>query len=125
MPVAVPPLEEMLVNVRFSGVVPAVRFMSTAVAVVELMVPLVVVMVLVLSIACSPAMPASGEISREPKVIVPVLPVPAPPKTTAVLPEAFAAVFPKLSAAPDEATLRPLPVGFVIVVVGLVKLPAT
>ena len=40
-------------------------------------------------------------------------------------PDKLEAVSPKLSVAPDVPTLMPMPVGFVIVVVGVVRLPAT
>ncbi len=72
MPVAVPPLEDTLVKVTLNGVVLLLRVISTAVALGALIVPLVVVMVLLLSVATNPVWPESGEMSREPKVIVPV-----------------------------------------------------
>src|SRR5712671_6218087 len=124
-PSTVPPLDERLVKVMLSGVVPVVLLILTAVAVPEFIVPLVVVMVLVLSVGTSPAIPASGAILSAPKLIVPVLPVPLPPKSTPVFPEAFTVVFPKLSVALDVLTLMPLPVGLVMVLVGEVRVPAT
>src|SRR5436190_5560645 len=57
----------------------------------------------------------------DPKVIVPVLVV----RLTPVLPEPLAFVLPKLSEPLDVLTEMPVPVGFVIVVVGLVRFPAT
>src|SRR5262249_22270558 len=59
------------------------------------------------------------------KVIVPVLPTPLPPKTAPVPPELFAVVLPKLSEALLLVALIPMPVGFVIVVVPIERLPAT
>ena len=46
-------------------------------------------------------------------------------RLTPVPPEALEVVLPKLSVALDVPTLMPMPVGFVIVVVGVVRLPAT
>src|SRR5262249_16363811 len=59
------------------------------------------------------------------KVIVPVLPTPLPPKPAPVPPELFAVVLPKLSEALLLVALIPMPVGFVIVVVPIERLPAT
>jgi hypothetical protein len=49
-----PPSDETLVNDITSGVVPLARVISTAVAPVLLIVPLVVVIVLLLSVASKP-----------------------------------------------------------------------
>ena len=57
----------------------------------------------------------------KPKVIVPVLVV----RLTPVPPELLAFVLPKLSEPLEVLTVNPIPVGFVMVVEGLVKLPAT
>ena len=46
-------------------------------------------------------------------------------RLTPVLPEALAVVLPKLSVALEKLTLMPIPVGSVIVVVGVVRLPPT
>ena len=46
-------------------------------------------------------------------------------RLTPVPPETVEVVLPKLSVALDVPTLMPMPVGFVIVVVGVVRLPAT
>src|ERR1043165_2328921 len=58
---------------------------------------------------------------NEPNVVAPVLFV----RFTPVLPELLAFVLPKFNEAFELLTVKPLPVGFVIVVVGLVKVPAT
>jgi len=60
-------------------------------------------------------------IVRVPKVIAPVFVV----KLTPVPPDAVADTVPKLNGALDVFTLMPMPVGLVIVVVGVVRLPAT
>src|SRR6185369_13335302 len=125
MPVADPPLDDTAVNVMLSGVEPPVRLIFTAVALGAVIVPLVLVMVPLLSIATSPAMPASGAMLSAPKVTAPVFPVPLPPKTTPAAPEPLDVVFPKFSVPLDEITLMPLPVELVIVVVGDVRVPAT
>ena len=58
---------------------------------------------------------------RVPNVIVPVL----VSKLIPVPPEPVEAVVPKFSVALDVPTLMPIPAGLVIVVVGVVRLPAT
>src|SRR6185369_879381 len=59
--------------------------------------------------------------SRSANVIAPVLVV----RLTLVPPDNVAATFPKFNAALDVFTLIPMPVGLVIVVEGVVRLPAT
>src|ERR1051325_6759758 len=59
--------------------------------------------------------------SRSANVIAPVLVV----RLTPVPPDAVAETLPKLNAALEVLTLIQIPVGLVIVVVGVVKLPAT
>src|SRR6185369_11815086 len=125
MPVADPPLDDTAVNVMLSGVEPPVRLIFTAVALGAVIVPLVLVIVPLLSVATSPAIPESGAMLSAAKVTAPVLPVPLPPKTTPAAPEPFTVVFPKFSVPLDETTLIPLPVGLLTVVVGDVRVPAT
>jgi hypothetical protein len=120
MPFAAPLLET-LVSTIAKGVVLEARVISTAVPVVVLMAPLVVVIVWVLSVASKPLWPASGEISRSANVIAPVFVV----KLTPVPPDAVAETFPKFNAPLEVLTLIPIPVGLVIVVVPTLKLPAT
>src|ERR1051325_6218125 len=114
-----PPLAETLVSETASGVVLLARVISTAVFVVVLMVPLVVVIVLLLSVASRPRCDASGVIVREPNVIAPVFVV----KLTPVFPDPVTDVLPKFNVLLEVFTLIPMPVGFVIVVEPLVKLP--
>ena len=116
-----PPLAETLVNETASGVVLLARVISTAVAPDVLTLPLAVVIVLVLSVASRPRLFASGVRVSAPNVIAPLfvrrlIPVSADPVTE---------VAAKPSVALELLTLMPIPVGFVIVVEPVVKLPAT
>jgi hypothetical protein len=95
MPGVVPPLDDTLVNVMFNGVVPLLLVIFAACPVPVLIAPLLVVIVLVLSMALSPALfEVVLVIFSVPKVIVPVLPVPLPPNTTPVPPELVTVVLP-------------------------------
>jgi len=116
-----PPLAETVVSDTASGVVRLARVISTAVAPEVLMVPLVVVIVCVLSVASRPRCDASGVIVREPKVIAPVFVV----RLTPVPPEPVTEVLAKPSVALEVFALMPMPVGFVIVVEPVLKLPPT
>src|SRR5689334_12182615 len=121
MPFAVPPEELMLVNVRFKGVVLLLRVISTAVAPLLLIVPLVAVMVVVLLVARSALSFASGEISRSANVIAPVFVV----RLTPVSPEPLTEVLAKPSVRLEVSTLIPMPVEFVTVVEPVLKEPPT
>src|SRR6185369_6081490 len=116
-----PPLAETVVSETASGVVLLARVISTAVPFVVVTVPLGMVMVWVLSVASNPLCPASGVMVSEPNVIAPVfvvrlIPVPPDPVTD---------VTAKPNGRLEVLTLMPMPVGLVIVVEPVVKLPPT
>src|SRR5882672_2881641 len=116
-----PPFAETLVSETTSGVVPLLRVISTAVAPLVVIAPLVEVMVKVFSVASSPRWPGFGVMLRAPKVIAPVLVV----RLIPVLPDRVDDVLPKLSVALEVFTLKPIPTGLMMVVEGFVRLPAT
>jgi hypothetical protein len=111
---------ETLVSAKASGVVLLVRLTSTPAAPLVTIVPLVVVIVLVFSVADNPFWLLLGEMSRSPKVIVPVFVV----RLTPVPLDVVTAVLPKLSVPLEVFTLMPIPVDPLIVVVPTLKLPA-
>src|ERR1041384_1291307 len=111
MPDAVPPFDETLVKVMFSGVVPLDLLMLTAVAVPVLIAPLVVVMVPLLSVATKPLVFAVLLVMLSAaKVIVPVLFV----RVTALPAELVTLVAPVTDKLPARSfTVRPVPALFV------------
>jgi len=116
-----PPVAATLVSPMTNGVVPTPRVISTAVAPLVVIAPLVDVRVIELSVASRPRWPGSGVTLRAPKVIAPVLVV----RLTPVPPDSVELVLPKLRVALEVFTLKPIPTGFVMVVAGLVRLPPT
>src|SRR5207253_7571862 len=116
-----PPVAETLVSPMTNGVVPIPRVISTAVAVLVVIAPLVDVIFIELLVASSPRWPGSGVMLRAPKVIAPVLVV----RLIPVPPDRVEDVLPKLRVALEVFTLKPIPAGFVMVVEGFVRLPAT
>src|ERR1700738_3342623 len=115
------PLLETLVKDTVSGVVELDRVIWTAIPVVVVIAPLVIVMVLLLSVASKPRWPESGVMVSAPKVIVPVL----VSRLIPVVPDPVTLVVAKLKAALEVLTLSPMPVGFVMVVEPLDILPPT
>src|SRR6185503_1625178 len=98
-----PPLALTVVSETVSGVVPAARVISTAVAPDVVTVPLGIVMVWVLSVASRPRWFAPGVMVRAPKVIAPVF----VDRLIAVLLDPVTDVAAKLNAAPPPLTLMP------------------
>lgn len=117
----VPPLAETRVSEILRGVLPPARVISTAAALLVVMLPLVAIIVWVLLVASKPRCDASGVIVREPKVIAPVFVV----RLIPVAPELVTDVFAKSSAALEVFTVMPMPVGLLIVVKPLVNPPPT
>lgn len=116
-----PPLVETLVSDTVNDVVPPARVISTAAAPVVVTVPLGMVMLGVLLVACKPRWFPSGVMVRAPKVAAPVFPL----STIPVPPDPVTDVAAKLSVAPEETTFMPIPVEFVTVVEPVVKEPPT